>query len=88
MEKRPIFASRSARLAAFCIAGSMAFSSPVFAADISLERSGTLLVLNAEKTTIKQVFQYVEKQLGYAFIYDQAVKNRLNESVTVISSNK
>lgn len=66
----------------------MAFSSPVFAADISLERSGTLLVLNAEKTTIKQVFQYVEKQLGYAFIYDQAVKNRLNESVTVTLSGK
>ena len=83
MNKSSFSTSRNDRLAVLCIVGFMAFSSAAFAGNISLERSGSLYVLNAEKTTIKQVFQYVEKQLGYVFVYDQAVKNRLNESVTV-----
>lgn len=56
---------------------------PARAAEISLHHHGELYVLKAKKTTIKAVLKYIEQQGKYAFVYDQSVENRLNESVSL-----
>ena len=56
---------------------------PARAAEISLHHHGELYVLKAKKTTIKAVLKYIEQQGNYAFVYDQSVEKRLNESVSL-----
>lgn len=80
--------AQSARIAALCVVGALAFSSPIHAGDLTLRMEEGNYVLNAEKTTIKEVFKYIEKQGSHAFVYDQSVKNRLNETVNITLTGK
>lgn len=83
MSKSKITSLCSHRLAALCMVVSLGFASSAWAAQISLTRNGEMYALKAEKTTIKAVFKYIEQQGKYAFVYDQSVMNRLNETVSI-----
>jgi len=67
----------------FCLASLIAF--PVLtveASDISFTEVNGTYVLNVDKTTVKQVFDYIERNSKYVFVYDQQVKNILGQKVT------
>ena len=67
----------------FCLASLIAF--PVLtveASDISFAEVNGTYVLNVDKTTVKQVFDYIERNSKYVFVYDQQVKNILGQKVT------
>lgn len=83
MRKNSFKSLWSHRLTALCVLCSLTLAMPVWAAKISLDHLDGLYVLKAKKTTIKAVFKYIEQQGQYAFVYDQAVEKRLNESVTI-----
>ena len=53
------------------------------ASSISLTEVSGIYILKAEDSTVKQVFDYIEKHSKYVFVYDQQVKNRLNEKVSI-----
>ena len=64
----------------FCLASLIAF--PVLtveASDISFTEVNGTYVLNVDKTTVKQVFDYIERNSKYVFVYDQQVKNILGQ---------
>ena len=42
-----------------------------------------MYILKAEDSTVKQVFDYIEKHSQYVFVYDQPVKDRLNNKVNI-----
>lgn len=47
-----------------------------------------MMVLQAQRTTIKEVFNYIEKQSDYVFAYDNDVRRRLNEEVSLSLKGK
>ena len=55
---------------------------------VSLNYSHGVYTLEVEKTTIKDVFNYIEKNSNYVFVYDQSVKSRLYEVINISTKGK
>lgn len=66
-------------------AGLLSVSSQVTASRlVSLSQdSNGIMVLQAQQTTMKDVFNYLEKHSGYIFAYDNSVRVRLDDPVNV-----
>lgn len=72
-----------------CLAGLLSF--PVVslqASNISLTELGETMLLKADDSTVKQVFDYIERHSKYVFVYDQHVKNLLTKKVYVATKGK
>ena len=72
-----------------CLAGLLSF--PVVslqASNISLTELGETMLLKADDSTVKQVFDYIERHSKYVFVYDQHVKNLLTKKVDVATKGK
>ena len=72
-----------------CLAGLLSF--PVVslqASNISLTELGETMLLKADDSTVKQVFDYIERHSKYVFVYDQHVKNLLTMKVNVATKGK
>lgn len=72
-----------------CLAGLLSF--PVVslqASNISLTELGKTMLLKADDSTVKQVFDYIERHSKYVFVYDQHVKNLLTKKVNVATKGK
>ena len=72
-----------------CLAGLLSF--PVVslqASNISLTEFGETMLLKADDSTVKQVFDYIERHSKYVFVYDQHVKNLLTKKVYVATKGK
>lgn len=72
-----------------CLAGLLSF--PVVslqASNISLTELGETMFLKADDSTVKQVFDYIERHSKYVFVYDQHVKNLLTKKVNVATKGK
>lgn len=72
-----------------CLAGLLSF--PVVslqASNISLTELGETMLLKADDSTVKQVFDYIERHSKYVFVYDQHVKNLLTKKVNVATKGK
>lgn len=62
-----------------CLAGLLSF--PVMslqAASVTMTETGGTMLLKADDSTVKQVFDYIERHSKYVFVYDQKVKNLLS----------
>lgn len=58
-----------------CLAGLLSF--PVMslqAASVTMTETGGTMLLKADDSTVKQVFDYIERHSKYVFVYDQKVK--------------
>ena len=55
---------------------------------VSLNFSRGVYTLSVEKTTIGDVFNYIEKNSNYVFVYDQSVKSRLQEVIDISTQGK
>ena len=55
---------------------------------VSLNFSRGVYTLSVEKTTIGDVFNYIEKNCNYVFVYDQSVKSRLQEVIDISTQGK
>lgn len=66
-------------------AGLLSFPWQVLASGhVSLIQDGNgMMVLQAQRMTVKDVFDYIEKNSGYTFAYDNNVRSRLNDEVNV-----
>ena len=72
-----------------CLAGLLSF--PVVslqASNISLTELGETMLLKADDSTVKQIFDYIERHSKYVFVYDQHVKNLLTKKVNVATKGK
>lgn len=73
----------------FCLAGLIACPAlKVEASGISLHEVNGIYSLSADRTTVKQVFDYIERNSKYVFVYDQQVKNILSENITFKTKGK
>ena len=68
---------------AFCLAGLLSVPAYSSASTVSFEKVNGMYILKAEDSTVKQVFDYIEKHSQYVFVYDQPVKDRLNNKVNI-----
>lgn len=68
---------------AFCLAGLLSVPAYSGASTVSFEKVNGMYILKAEDSTVKQVFDYIEKHSQYVFVYDQPVKDRLNNKVNI-----
>lgn len=67
-----------------CVLGLMSVSTTMFAGTMTWDVSSEgMILLQADKSTVKSVFDYIEKHSKYVFVYDQSVKNRLNDKVSI-----
>lgn len=66
-------------------AGLLSVSNQITASPlVSLSQdSNGIMVLQAQQTTMKDVFNYLEKHSGYIFAYDNSVRGRLDDPVSV-----
>lgn len=74
---------------ALCFVGLM--SAPgvtAMASSISLTETSGVYSLAAENSTVKQVFDYIERHSKYVFVYDQQVKNLLSQKVNITTKGK
>ncbi|WP_321517914.1 TonB-dependent receptor [uncultured Bacteroides sp.] len=87
---RTAFARKASTCAkVFCLAGLMTVPvTMASASSVSLTEVSGVYILKAEDSTVKQVFDYIEKHSKYVFVYDQQVKNRLNEKVSINMKGK
>ena len=46
------------------------------------------MLLKADDSTVKQVFDYIERHSKYVFVYDQKVKNLLSKKVNIQTKGK
>lgn len=70
-------------------AGLLTLPAQTFATpDVSLTKVEGTMVLKAQRTTIKDIFDYIEKKSDYVFAYDNSVRNRLNDEVSVSVKGK
>ena len=83
MNRKTITTTVASLAKAFCLAGLL--SVPVYssASTVSFEKVNGMYILKAEDSTVKQVFDYIEKHSQYVFVYDQPVKDRLNNKVNI-----
>ena len=67
-----------------CLAGLMTIHSfSVQASGITMTERNGIYVLKVENSTVKQVFDYIEKNSKYVFVYDKKVKDLLGTKVNV-----
>jgi len=71
-----------------CLTGLMAVPANMANASVPLTEVSGGYILKAEDSTVKQVFDYIEKHSKYVFVYDQQVRNRLNEKVSINMKGK
>ena len=72
-----------------CLAGLLSF--PVMslqAASVTMTETGGAMLLKADDSTVKQVFDYIERHSKYVFVYDQKVKNLLSKKVNIQTKGK
>ena len=83
MNRKTIVTKVASFAKAFCLAGLL--SVPVYssASTVSFEKLNGIYILKAENSTVKQVFDYIEKHSKYVFVYDQSVKERLEYKVNI-----
>lgn len=89
MNLTTIVGKTSTGMRMLCLAGLLSF--PVVslqASNISLTELGETMLLKADDSTVKQVFDYIERQSKYVFVYDQHVKNLLTKKVNVATKGK
>lgn len=83
MKKKAIFTNGGRHLAALCLLGAAALSSPVMASGLSPDGAGAVQVLQNEGNTVKSVLTYIESHSKYVFVYGENVKERLGDKVSV-----
>ena len=89
MNLTTIVGKTSTGMRMLCLAGLLSF--PVVslqASNISLTELGETMLLKADDSTVKQVFDYIERNSKYVFVYDQHVKNLLTKKVNVATKGK
>lgn len=89
MNLTTIVGKTSTGMRMLCLAGLLSF--PVVslqASNISLTELGETMLLKADDSTVKQVFDYIERHSKYVFVYDQHVKNLLTKKVNVATKGK
>ncbi len=89
MNLTTIVGKTSTGMRMLCLAGLLSF--PVVslqASNISLTELGETMLLKADDSTVKQVFDYIERHSKYVFVYDQHVKNLLTKKVYVATKGK
>ena len=70
--------------AAACAVALMAIPSAVWAVPhVDLQHVDGVYMLQARETTIKGVFEYIEQNSQYVFVYDERVRQRLSEPADV-----
>lgn len=52
------------------------------------DRNWGAMLLKADDSTVKQVFDYIERHSKYVFVYDQKVKNLLSKKVNIQTKGK
>lgn len=83
MKKKAIFTNGGRHLAALCLLGAAALSSPAMASGLSPDKAEAVQVLQNEGNTVKSVLSYIEGHSKYVFVYGENVKDRLGESVSI-----
>ena len=83
MKKKAIFANSGRHLAALCLLGVAAMSSPAMASGLSPDKAEAVQVLDNGSNTVKSVLSYIESHSKYVFVYGENVKNRLGENVSI-----
>ena len=68
MRKKAIFTYGGKHLAALCLFGMAAMSSPAMASGLSPDRSEAILAVNAAGNTVKSVLTYIEGHSKYVFV--------------------
>lgn len=88
MRKKAIFTYGGKHLAALCLFGMAAMSSPAMASGLSPDLSGAVQAVDAAGNTVKSVLTYIEGHSKYVFVYGQNVKNRLDDKVQISLEGK
>ncbi len=83
MKKKAIFTNSGRHLAALCLLGAAAMSSPAMASGLSPDKAEAVQVLANEGNTVKSVLSYIESHSKYVFVYGENVKNRLGDKVSM-----
>ena len=83
MNRKTITTTVVSLVKAFCLAGLLSVPAYSSASTVSFEKVNGMYILKAEDSTVKQVFDYIEKHSQYVFVYDQPVKDRLNNKVNI-----
>lgn len=83
MKKKAIFTNSGWHLAALCLLGAAAMSSPAMASGLSPDKAEAVQVLANEGNTVKSVLSYIESHSKYVFVYGENVKNRLGDKVSM-----
>lgn len=83
MKKSPYYHLRRRALASFAVMGLLTLPLCGQAATVSLTNTDGIFLLQAQETTVKAVFDYVEQHSKYVFVYGPAVQKRLADRVTV-----
>ena len=83
MNRKTITTTVASLAKAFCLAGLLSVPAYSSASTVSFEKVNGMYILKAEDSTVKQVFDYIEKHSQYVFVYDQPVKDRLNNKVNI-----
>ena len=74
--------------AAACAVALMAIPSAVWAVPhVDLQHADGVYMLQARETTIKGVFDYIEQNSQYVFVYDERVRQRLCVEPTSMGSS-
>ena len=72
-----------------CLAGLLSFPfMSLQAASVTMTETGGTMLLKADDSTVKQVFDYIERHSKYVFVYDQKVKNLLSKKVNIQTKGK
>jgi TonB-linked SusC/RagA family outer membrane protein len=84
------FVGKTSRYAkAICLAGLITFPVvSVEASDISMKEVNGVYALKVDNSTVKQVFDYIEHNSKYVFVYDKQVKELLSHRVNMNTSGK
>lgn len=89
MNLTTIVGKTSTGMRMLCLAGLLSFQVvSLQASNISLTELGETMLLKADDSTVKQVFDYIERHSKYVFVYDQHVKNLLTKKVNVATKGK
>lgn len=88
MNRKTIATTVAGYLKAVCLLGLLSVPTTSFASTVSLHQVDGMYILKSEDSTVKQVFDYIEKHSDYVFVYDQAVKNNLNVKVNIELTGK
>lgn len=83
MKRSPYYHSRRRAFASFAVMGLLTLPLCGQAATVSLTNTDGIFLLQAQETTVKAVFDYVEQHSKYVFVYGPAVQKRLADRVTV-----